>query len=291
MRTLACIITCHNRRDTTVRCLNALTAAKVPAGCSLQIYLVDDGSSDGTGDAVRVAYPQARVISGNGKLYWNGGMRVGFAAAMADGHDDYLWLNDDTVVDPDALLHVWACRQALAADAACIVVGATRDAQTSGLTYGGLYNSGKPWAHFYEKLPVSDKPQRCLAFNGNFVLISGVAAQRLGNLESGFIHALGDWDYGLRAHAAGVPCWVAPGFVGTCSHNAPVAFRPEAARSISARLRHVCDPKRYPPRVWLTYVRRHYPLLWPVYFARPYVGAAREALRAKLRAPGAGGAK
>jgi GT2 family glycosyltransferase len=288
---VACVITCHNRRETTLRCLAALAAAALPAGCRLQVYLVDDGSSDGTGEAVRAAYPQVKVIEGDGALYWNGGMRVGLAAAMDQGHDDYLWLNDDTVLDADALQRLWACRQEVAAGAACIVVGATRDAQTGRLTYGGLYNSGKPWAHHYEKLPVADRPQRCLAFNGNFVLVSGAAAQRLGNLEGGFIHSLGDWDYGLRAHAAGVPCWMAPGFVGTCSHNPPPAFRPEAARSIRERLRHVCDPKRYPPRVWLTYVRRHFPLLWPVYFARPYVGAAREALRAKLQRPGGGAAQ
>jgi hypothetical protein len=39
-------------------------------------------SSDGTSEAVCEAFPQASILRGQGSLFWNGGMRVAFEAAM-----------------------------------------------------------------------------------------------------------------------------------------------------------------------------------------------------------------
>ena len=43
------------------------------------------------------------VLRGDGKLYWNGGMRRAFAAAIAGDYDYCLWMNDDTTLDDGAL--------------------------------------------------------------------------------------------------------------------------------------------------------------------------------------------
>lgn len=47
---IAVLMTCHNRRALTVRCLESLAAQ--PGFTASALFLVDDGSSDGTGDAV-----------------------------------------------------------------------------------------------------------------------------------------------------------------------------------------------------------------------------------------------
>ncbi len=49
---LAVVMTCHNRRETTLRCLRELEAQTLPAGWNMRTYLVDDGSTDGTSAAV-----------------------------------------------------------------------------------------------------------------------------------------------------------------------------------------------------------------------------------------------
>jgi GT2 family glycosyltransferase len=163
------------------------------------------------------------------------------------------------------------------------VVGATCDEKTGALTYGGLFDRGRRWNRHFAKLPVANVAQPCLSFNGNCVLVPAAAAKKLGNLDPQYVHGIGDWDYGLRARAAGVQVWMAPGFAGTCSHNDAASFGTTPARSAVSRLRHVCSPKQLPPRAWHVYVRRHFPVLWPVYFARPYVGAVTRDLGDHLR--------
>ncbi|MHC5831198.1 MAG: glycosyltransferase family 2 protein, partial [Nostoc sp.] len=75
---LAVIMTCFNRRETTLICLRALAQQTK----SFDVYLTDDGSSDGTSKAVKVFYPQVQILQGNGNLFWVGGMRLAFAEAM-----------------------------------------------------------------------------------------------------------------------------------------------------------------------------------------------------------------
>jgi len=283
MATLAVLLTCFNRRDNTLACLQALGRARRPPHVDLTVYLVDDGSRDGTAEAVRQAFPEVRLLQGDGTLYWNGGMRKAFSAAMQDDPDDYLWLNDDTVLDPDALMRLWACRLALSVSSPgpSLIVGATRDPQTGILTYGGLVRRDRRSPYHLVNLPAGQEPQRCRSLNGNCVLVPAAVARTLGNLDPGFTHALGDFDYGLRADDAGFGVWMAPGFVGTCPRNAALVLSPEVARSVRRRLQHACSVKQVPPKAWWIYTRRHCGFFWPLLFVRPYVSAAWRAVQAR----------
>src|ERR1039458_788534 len=78
---IAVLITCHNRQPRTLKCLDILLKQDLPTGLRLDIYLVDDGSSDGTSDAVREAFPEVHVIPGDGSLFWSGGMCVAWQYA------------------------------------------------------------------------------------------------------------------------------------------------------------------------------------------------------------------
>ncbi len=89
---LAVLIVCHNRRAHTERCLSTLIAQVTDIHVST--YLLDDGSTDGTVEAVS-QFPGLHLLHGDGTLFWNKAMHLAFAAAMADGYDGYLWLNDD----------------------------------------------------------------------------------------------------------------------------------------------------------------------------------------------------
>lgn len=282
---LVCLLTCFNRREKTIAAIGALAQCALPKGLTISIILVDDGSADGTTAAVHKQFPFVQVIAGDGSLYWNGGMRVAFAEAMRQGFDDYLWLNDDTTLDPTALVQLYNCRAELTIENGSldfIVVGATRDPATGQLSYGGLVPRDASSPNFLVTLPVGLLAQRCKTLNGNCVLIPAAVAKILGNLDGRFVHAIGDWDYGLRATAAGIPVWVASGFVGSCSLNPTYRLRPEIARSIRLRLRHVCSPKEVPPRAWLTYVRRNYGPTWPIEFMKPYASAVLNALKVKI---------
>ena len=97
MKRIAVLMTCYNRVDTTLACLQNLFAQQIPNGYSFEVWLVDDASPDKTGEKVKADYPQINVIQSPGNLFWCKGMRLAWdKAAEAYDYDFYLWLNDDT---------------------------------------------------------------------------------------------------------------------------------------------------------------------------------------------------
>lgn len=101
---LAVLMTCHNRKDKTMTCLSSLYKASQPIDYSIDVFLVDDGSTDGTGEAVKEKYPEVNIIKGDGSLFWNQGMRLAWNVASSRcSYDFYLWLNDDVILFEHAL--------------------------------------------------------------------------------------------------------------------------------------------------------------------------------------------
>lgn len=267
----AIAVTCHNRKDKTLACLAALFDCRWPADASYTVFLVDDGSSDGTAQAVKTGYPSVNILSGDGSLFWNGGMHMALAAAMAEGFDQYLWLNDDTTLVPEAIMMLWTTLETIRSRTGddCIIVGSVRDHSTEAPTYGGVRRPSWWKRSTFVLVRPAAEPVWCETMNGNCVLIPRAVAEKVGNLDSEFAHGLGDYDYGLRARAAGVQAWIAPGFVGYCSRDSRLrAFAPET--SLSERLRVMTSRKGLPPRAWARFTRRHCGMLWLIFWAYPY---------------------
>jgi GT2 family glycosyltransferase len=143
------------------------------------------------------------------------GMRLAFEAnAKARS---LLWLNNDTLLYPEALERLISISASLGDKA--IVVGSTQDPQTGEHTYGGVYRPSRWKRTHYEPILPADKPVTAETFNGNCVLIPSKVAKIAGNLDPGFTHGMGDFDYGHRAWRMGCSAWVAPGYYGTCPRN------------------------------------------------------------------------
>ncbi|HEY5138172.1 MAG TPA: glycosyltransferase family 2 protein, partial [Methylococcales bacterium] len=223
MISLAVLLTCFNRCQKTLECLEALSHQSLSSEVKLHIYLVDDGSTDGTSEAVRKAHPSVHMIQGNGHLFWTGGMRLAFSNASQQHHDYYLWLNDDTILYPNALDTLLKTAQALSKDNInrAIIVGSTQDPETGKLTYGGLDRVSWLFPCRFDWIEPGEESKSCDTMNGNCVLIPNQIAEIVGELEPIFSHYAGDFDYGLRATKAGCSVWVAPGYVGTCPFNDP----------------------------------------------------------------------
>jgi GT2 family glycosyltransferase len=275
MKRIAVLLTCHNRYAKTIACLEALFLNHLPEGYSLEVFLVDDGSKDGTNEAVKWQFPAVHLIEGDGNLYWNGGMRVAFAAAMRQGFDYYLWLNDDTTLYKNTLCTLLETTQALThkQGRATIIVGATQDQQGCASTYGGLIRTSCWRPLKFILVPTSDVPVTCDTMNGNCVLIPSIIANTLGNLDDAFVHTMGDIDYGLRACKAGFSIMVMPGFAGSCRRNSTNNTRSNARVSCFERCKNITDHKELPPRAWYVLTRRHAGLLWPIFWVWPYLKA------------------
>ncbi len=265
---LAILLTCFNRRDTTLKALERLWGATSELPDKVDVYLTDDASSDGTADAVAKAYPDTHISHGDGNLFWGGGTNAAWKAAVENSetaYDYFVWLNDDTMLDADALSRNRACLEE-ACEQARIFVGSIVDPDSGEHTYGGILSGKRPMQQFMCK--PADSLQRVQTFNGNFVFISRKAFDSLGFIDSYFHHVMGDTDYGFRATKLGIPIFTFPGVCGTCPRN-PVIREP----SMLKRIRNVSHPKNRPISAWARFCFRHGGLLSPLILINPYLKA------------------
>lgn len=97
---IATIILNWNRKDDTLRCLESLRHSTYPEN---DLYVVDNASTDGSVEAVRTLFPEARLIVNADNLGYAEGNNVAIRLALDLEYDAVLLLNNDTVVAPDAV--------------------------------------------------------------------------------------------------------------------------------------------------------------------------------------------
>lgn len=211
----AVILTCHNRKQTTLHSLILFFDAIKPDNYLFDIFLVDDGSCDGTSSAIKLNFPDVNIIIGSGDLYWNQGMRLAWKTAIQKYTPDFfLWLNDDTNIDKDALIHLFECYDEYvnSHENEAIIVGSCRNKNDIDEHSYGLRDNGKT------VIP-NGRLQKGNMLNGNLVLISKVVYTKLGILSNTYTHAMGDYDYGLRALENGIQLITTKKYIATCKPN------------------------------------------------------------------------
>lgn len=262
-RMIAVLMACHNRRDTTVECIRRLLQQK-DISEHMRLFLVDDGSTDGTSTAVRSVMPHADIISADGNLFWAAAMSLAEQHAMRERPAYLLWLNDDTFLDHDAVTRMMLASYR---HPEAIIVGATRDPVSGLRTYGGRRRVG--WhPQRLRDVPISATYEVADTFNGNVVLIPIGVRYKVGAIDGEFPHAYADDDYGLRATALGVSVIQPPGTVGTCAHHPPFL---DASLGVIARWQQLESPQGLPFRAQYRFLRRHAGPLWPLILVGGYV--------------------
>ncbi len=86
------IIPVFNRKDITLNCLKLLHNQTYQ---NFETIVVDDGSTDGTEEAIRESYPKTVVIRGNGNWWWTKSVNEGCKYALASHAFGILLMNDD----------------------------------------------------------------------------------------------------------------------------------------------------------------------------------------------------
>jgi GT2 family glycosyltransferase len=246
---IAVLLTCHNRKFKTLECLQSLFKQEgLDEVFTISVFLVDDGSTDGTAEAIKSKFPLVNLIKGNGNLYWNRGMHLAWdMAATTNQFDYYLWLNDDTFLEKDAIKMLLIRRFDNG-----IVSGSTHSSINKQITYGGFKKNPN------RLIEPNGEFQSCDFFNGNCVLISKKVFELVGNLDPIFQHALGDFDYGLRAIKKGIELYIAPKFVGVCESHTEAPKWMSASVKLKERIKNLYSASSgcYPPEFFV-YDKRH----------------------------------
>lgn len=94
------IILNWNGKTDTLELLSSAANIDYP---NLDVFVVDNGSSDDSVAAIRRQYPYARILINSTNLGFAEGNNVGIRQALAEGSDYILILNNDTIVSPNII--------------------------------------------------------------------------------------------------------------------------------------------------------------------------------------------
>lgn len=261
------LLVCHNRRETTIAAIDRIKQQKSAA--KVEIAVFDDASTDGTPEAITQIYPEIHLFHGTGSAYWNGGLYQLWSSVLHISVDAYLWLNDDTYLDVDALARIVA---AASSSNRSILVGATRNGDGA-ISYSGYDVVPTPFAFRLKRvLPDLTATIPVTTFNGNVVLIARDVVKMIGLNDPRFFHNLGDVDYGLRARRAGIPVLLLPGTFGLCESNVAKKDRGYGSPrlGLADQWRKVNTHHGLPFRSWWHFTRQHSGKWWPLHFVLPY---------------------
>jgi GT2 family glycosyltransferase len=162
-------------------------------------------------------------------------------------------LNDDVKLFPGALVELLNVEKFFPGS---IICGITCSEKNKDVTYGGNDSEGN-------LLVPNGAPQLCDGvFNGNLVLVPKVAFAKVGNLDLKFRHAIGDFDYALRARKKGVTTYVVPGFSGVCEKNESLPKWCLSNVTLYKRIQSLYSPLgNAQPKYFFIYEMRHFGLV------------------------------
>ena len=197
--TVAVLLTCHNRRNKTLSCLKSLLGSNLSNVFNFDVYLVDDGSADGTSEAVKLEYPKTRILLGNGNLFWAGGMRLAFSEVSKSeiNYDGFLLLNDDVELKNDFVERILETRKFCLQKhhKVGIYSGSTADPNTGLITYGGNFlikGIDNPASILIQP---SNIPQMCHLTNANVLFVEKEVIKKVGFFDYKYTHGIADYDF------------------------------------------------------------------------------------------------
>jgi GT2 family glycosyltransferase len=219
MKSIALVMPVFNNLEYTKKCITSLgprLSHKDLKNCEFFVVIVDDGSTDGTGQWLRNNHPQVTVLEGDGNLWWSGGVNVGAEFALRVLKSDYILLwNNDVIASADYFLEIDKLVGSISDN---VVVGSKifRSGDKNLLwSCGGVFNSrtGAIYMHGMDKPDSGEykKPIHVDWLPGMGTLIPAGVIEKIGYWDAdSFPQYHGDSDFTFRAKKAGYDLVVFP---------------------------------------------------------------------------------
>lgn len=216
MMKIAIVIPVYNRREITINCLNQLTKkVSINRPVVIETIVVDDGSTDGTAEAIRKHFPEITILTGDGDLWWTGAVNKGVKYALTKNYDGILLLNDDLIFEKNFLVEIInITRQypdALVSSIKLLDNNTKYQIIAAGFRVYGIL---KEIERLYADLPYLPESMgdiiECDILTGSSLFIPTKVFEKIGIFDSiRFPHHWGDFEFTRRASLANFKCLVA----------------------------------------------------------------------------------
>jgi GT2 family glycosyltransferase len=209
---VAAVVLNWDGREMTIQCLESLSASRWG---NLRPIVVDNASTDGSPAAISDRFPDVEVIVNPQNLGFAEGNNVGIRRALEIGADYVLVLNNDTLVDPQAVRRL---------------VGAAQAHPDAGALSPLIYFADPPdliWFAGADFDPSRGRAGRMLGYRerddgsgreirdtdrltGAAMLVTREAAEETGMFDGDLFFLYEDVDWSLRMRAGGFRLYVVP---------------------------------------------------------------------------------
>lgn len=277
---VAVFITSFNRRDITLRFLEGFLKEASSSFHVFSIYLMDDSSPDGTGEAVSRKYRDVNVIYGDGNLYWVGGVRLILQTIGEDlkNYDAILLINDDIVLIPgslDSLIQYGFSENAIIGGT---VVSQDGEIESSGSLLGKICRP-RP-----RLLIANGHLQNCELMPGHVMLIPMNIYEDLNGFDKKLPYRFLDLEFTHRASRSGKTVLLAPHVIAITDEVHDYYQETSSMRgSLNSLIKRILlDPKGPYWKESVYYLRKISPILWwlwlPFFYRAFFVAVFRSYL-------------
>lgn len=265
------IIPVHNRKNITLDCLCELRRGR--CWKRINVVIIDDGSTDGTAEAIQRAFPTVHLLKGDGSLWWGGSIKAGMEYALNRGGEVLIWLNDDIHLDLGAIELI---TRRVATDPDTLLGGMIRPSES--IEYHSTVNGRKqPYTTRWKKTRFGLIPQPYEstlniqpsdALSGRFTAVHRRVVDEIGlpDVEK-FPQNYCDHDYTYRAKEAGFNLGIYTPATGEDIDASPYRSRISSAQSLESVLKDSLFAHRKTGRSYLEQLRRDRRFVngpWPV---------------------------
>ncbi|MEJ7623121.1 MAG: glycosyltransferase family 2 protein [Pyrinomonadaceae bacterium] len=232
--TVQIVAAVHNRRGITLQCLRSISRfadERVEAG----VVIVDDGSTDGTSDAIRRHFPQVDVVGGSGELWYTEGTNVGIRRALEKRPDYVLIINDDQVFDVSCLSYLVETAEANPNSVVGPLLLLWNSPHQLFQVSPRWQTMAGGWRHWYSQTvwTVPASPWEVELIVGNCVLVPAVAFEAHGLMDSNRYPNFGDAEFTPRLRRVGYQLLIDPRARVFCQPNStPVRVRAKTIKGL-----------------------------------------------------------